>query len=226
MIQRLKKGINSLKPKYIITELLLLIVGINVGLWFNNLNEDRKDRDLEHKILVELKASLESDKEDIVLNLLVHEQAAEACDKLLFKREQIHNKDLSNTILSTMGWTYLVADLSTYESLKSIGFQLIEDDEIRRRMIKLYNVRYKAVTETEKNHKRKCDKVEEEIHGLIQFEEGAFVIQEAVLGEIDKFAFEINVLKSSNTQMVELYKNEVLPEIDFLLTAIDKQISE
>jgi hypothetical protein len=122
----MQKRNEKVRWKYLIAEILLIVIAINVGLWFNNLNDQRKARNLESKILHEFVVSLNSDREDMLSNIQTHKKGIESCVRLLNNKTQSIDTLKSDLGLS-YSWTYLIADLSSYESLKSIGFQLIKN---------------------------------------------------------------------------------------------------
>ncbi len=137
----MQKRIKKVRWKYLISEILLIVIAINVGLGFNNFNDQRKARNLESKILHEFVVSLNSDREDILSNLKTHKKEIESFFRLL--KNKTENIDtLKSDLGRSYSWTYLVADLISYESLKSIGFQLIKNDKVRHGITKLYNVDY------------------------------------------------------------------------------------
>jgi uncharacterized membrane protein YgaE (UPF0421/DUF939 family) len=83
MISRLKRGVRTINWKYLLSEVLLIVIGINVGLWFNNLSEQRKYATEERLLLKDLKNSLASDRRDVMDNLTLHERATSAARRLL-----------------------------------------------------------------------------------------------------------------------------------------------
>ncbi len=66
-----------------ISEILLIVIAINVGLGFNNFNDQRKARNLEPKILHEFVVSLNSDRKDILSNIKTHKKEIESSFRLL-----------------------------------------------------------------------------------------------------------------------------------------------
>ena len=69
MLARLSNRLGKLNWKYLLVEVLLIVIGINVGLWFNNLNEKRILRQQEREVLEEMLISLRNDQEEIAENL-------------------------------------------------------------------------------------------------------------------------------------------------------------
>ena len=221
---RMQKRTEKVRWKYLISEILLIVIAINVGLWFNNLNDQRKAGNLESKILHEFVVSLNSDKEDILSNIKSHKNGIESCDRLL-KNKTDNIDTLKNDLGWSYGWTYLIVDLSSYESLKSIGFQLIKNDEIRHGITKLYNVDYKTITEAENNHKRICYRFDEKINDIYVVENNKTIFNEPNTTIIDKLKLGLINLQGSHKNMKNTYELDVLPNIEDLISKINKELN-
>ena len=220
----MQKRNKKVRWKYLISEILLIVIAINVGLWFNNINDQRKARNLESKILHEFVVSLNSDREDILSNIKTHKKGIESSVRLL--KNKTENIDTLKSDLSwTYGWSYLIADLSSYESLKSIGFQLIKNDEIRHSIIKLYNVDYKTITETENNHKRICIRFDEKINDIYVVVNNKITFDEPNTAIIDKLKLGLINLQGSHKTIKNTYEDDVLPNIEDLISEINKELN-
>ena len=210
--------------KYVIGEIVLVVIGILIALTFNNSNEQRKARNLESKILHEFVVSLNSDKEDMLSNIKTHIKGIESCGRLL-----INKTENIDTIKSDLGlsysWTFLIADLSSYESLKSIGFQLIKNDEIRHGITKLYNVDYKNITEAENNHKRICILFDEKISDKYVVENNRIIFKEPNSTIINNLKISLIKLQNSHTNMKNTYEIEVLHNIEDLISKINNELN-
>lgn len=217
------RGVKEVKWRHLVFEILLIVIAINVGLWFNNLNDQRKERKLEVKILKEFLVSLQSDKDDIFSNLETHKLGVESCSRLLdtipFKEKETMQKILGNSY----SWTFLLADQSSYESLKSIGFQLISKDEIRRAITKLYNVDYKNIAEKENNHKRICLNYDDKTRNVLQ-EISSLNKSNYQLSK--KLLYDIKSLRKSHESMQKLYEKETIPIINKLILKIEEGLKE
>jgi hypothetical protein len=220
----MQKRNEKVRWKYLISEILLIVIAINVGLWFNNLNEQRKARNLESKILHEFVVSLNSDREDMLSNIQTHKKGIESCVRLLNNKTQSIDTLKSDLGLS-YSWTYLIADLSSYESLKSIGFQLIKNDEIRHGITKLYNVDYKIITEAENNHKRICILFDEKISDLYVVENNKTIFKEPNSMTINKLKISLINLQYSHQNMKNTYEIEVLSNIESLISKINIELN-
>jgi len=221
---RMQKSNEKVRWKYLISEILLIVIAINIGLWFNNLNDHRKARNLESKILYEFLVSLNSDREDILSNIKTHKKGIKSCVRLL--KNKTENIDTLKSDLGwSFSWTYLIADLSSYESLKSIGFQLIKNDEIRHGITKLYNVDYRTITEAENNHKRICNLFDEKISDIYVVENNRTIFKEPSLTTINNIKINLINLQNSHTNMKNTYEIEVLPKIEELISKINKELN-
>ena len=218
------KSIEKVRWKYLISEILLIVIAINIGLWFNNLNDQSKARSLESKILHEFLVSLNSDKEDILSNINTHKNGIESCIRLV--KNKTENIDTIKRDLGwSYSWTYLIADLSSYESLKSIGFQLIKNDEIRHGITKLYNVDYRTITEAENNHKRICNLFGEKISDIYVVENNRTIFKKPNSTTINNLKISLINLQNSHSNMKNIYEIEVLSKVENLISKINKELN-
>jgi len=218
------RGVKKVKWRHLMFEILLIVVAINVGLWFNNLNDKGKERKLEVKILREFLVSLESDKNDIFLNIETHKLGVESCSRLLDTVPYKNSETMLRNLGNSNSWTFLLADQSSYESLKSIGFQLISNDEIRRAITKLYNVDYENIAERENNHKRICLNFDEKARNVFQEIQETTSLNESIHQLSKKSFYDLKSLIQSHIIMKKLYEEEIIPIIDDLILKIEAEL--
>lgn len=145
-------------------EFLSIFVAVISAFALNNWNDNRRDDRAESKILTEILNGLEKDETDVEINLMGHEQGIRSCK---FWRAIINGE---NRNLDTLGDYYLaltrdftsIQNTSGYETLKSRGFELIDNDSLRAKIISLYEFEYQTLR-----------KLEEEYYEL-QFQENYF----------------------------------------------------
>ena len=135
--------------RYAIGEVVLVVVGILIALSINNWNDQRKVSNKEKEMLVTLKSDLENNIEVLKTDIKNLEFNANVCDTLLdiielkktftdylpryfHKARVTENNKLSST---------------SYESLKSTGFDIIENITLRNEIIKLYEGTYAKMIE-------------------------------------------------------------------------------
>ena len=129
---------------YAIGETLLVVIGILIALQVNNWNEERKRAILERNLLLELKDNLTHDLSDIRFNIDSDMGTMRQNVNVLSQLEQrlpFHDSLISSYGRLTMS-TVLVKNVSAYENLQSIGFDLISNDSLRRKITVLYSARY------------------------------------------------------------------------------------
>lgn len=133
-------------------EFLLIFLGILIALQVDNWNQNRQERKLERILLSEMLDNLEQDLYDIdwALN---------------YKRNNVRSNDIVMKYLNgSLPWhdsleyhfgrliqsSVFVNNISAYESLKSIGIDLIRNDSLRKHITHIYSARYKYIDAKDK----------------------------------------------------------------------------
>jgi len=149
----LKKKKVSKYLLYAIGEIILVVIGILIALQLNNLNDQKKINNQEKKLLVELVNNLDE-------NITLFENFNTEQKRRIHLADSILNHFKNNTatdslskIFSPLIWNdFLNLSFSTFETIKTIGFDLIKDDQIRHNIIELFEVTYpvrlNAITNT------------------------------------------------------------------------------
>ncbi len=145
-------------------EFLSIFVAVISAFALNNWNDNRKENEAESKILIEISNGLEKDLEDVYINLNGHKQGIQAC---IFWRNIINGKQSD---IDSVAQQYLrltrdftsIQNTSGYETLKSRGFEIMDNDSLRQKIISLYEFEYQTL-----------QKIEEEYFEL-QFQENYF----------------------------------------------------
>jgi hypothetical protein len=137
--------------RYAIGEIVLVVIGILIALSINNWNENRKENNIENKILVEISNGLNQDLIDIKDNMSAHRAGLKACEYYydIFTNKQVQ-ADSINYYYTYLTRGYIsIQNKSGYESLKSRGLELIKDDSLRNDIIKLYEQDYSFISKLE-----------------------------------------------------------------------------
>ena len=135
-------------------EFLSIFIAVISAFALNNWNENRRDARTENKILTEISNGLEKDLDDIKLNISGHQYGIYACnyfrkafagknikaDSLMF-----HYRNLTRDFVS-------IQNIAGYETLKSKGLELINNDSLRLNVISLYEYDYNILRKLEEEY--------------------------------------------------------------------------
>ena len=138
--------------KYAIGEIILVVIGILIALSINNWNENKKAKEKEVKLLIELKDDLQETKTDLITDI-EKAQNIMATTNTIYKaiiEDQISEitpfKLSTNYLLDT---AKLFPKLSAYEAIQSEGITIITNDNLRKRITNFYQLQLKRVTGAE-----------------------------------------------------------------------------
>ena len=121
---------------YAVGEILLIVVGILIAFYLDNINAEKQARETETELLSELKSNL-------VSNIKILERTLESESQYLSYNQMIldyldHRKPYNEELESAFGvyfWTVTTNPVTGgYEFLKSKGIDLITDDSLRNRI--------------------------------------------------------------------------------------------
>ena len=129
---------------YAIGEILLVMIGILLALQVNNWNENRKDRRVENKLLIELKENLKVNYNRLEDEILKEHNSIKAINLVV---EHIDNRKLYHDSLDihfrqAFRAYDIVISSSAFEAIKSRGFEIIQSDSLRNKIIDLFDVTY------------------------------------------------------------------------------------
>lgn len=177
-------------------EFLSIFIAVISAFALNNWNENRKSHTAENKILTEIYNGLEKDLEDLNLNEMGHNMGIQASN---YFRDLLANKSVSNDSVKFHYFNLTrdfisIQNTSGYETLKSRGLELIENDSLRTKIISLYEYDYNTLR-----------KLEEEYFEM-QFQENYF--KEINLSISRNFEFDENKLLIGIKTPLEIEKSK------------------
>ena len=148
---------NKINWKKIGFEFLSIFIAVISAFALSNWNENRREAEAANKILAEIANGLEKDIEDVRVNMRGHKEGINACD---FWRDLINDEinEIVDTFMFVQHYFDLTRDyisiqnISGYETLKSKGLELIEDDSLRYEIITLYEFDYNVVKKFEEEY--------------------------------------------------------------------------
>lgn len=135
-------------------EFFTIFIAVIAAFALNNWNENRRDDEAEEKILTEIYHGLAKDLTDVEINILGHKTGIQSCK---YWRNVIDNKPVSQ---DSVGIQFLrltrdltaIQNTSGYESLKSTGLKLIENDSLRESIVSLYEFDYQSLQKLEEQY--------------------------------------------------------------------------
>lgn len=135
-------------------EFLSIFVAVISAFALNNWNDNRRDRIAENKILTEISIGLEKDLEDIKLNAEGHKFGIKACNyfrKIASQQDVSSDSSLYHYFNLTRDFIS-IQNIAGYETLKSRGLELIQNDSLRQCIISLYEYDYSTLRKFEEEY--------------------------------------------------------------------------
>lgn len=201
-------------------EFLSIFIAVISAFALNNWNDNRKEAEAESKILTEILRGLEKDKSDIISNFNGHQVGLLACE---FWRDIINNVPRNRDTLVQFYFSFTrdyasIQNTSGYETLKSRGFEVIENDDLRAEILSLYEFEYQTLR-----------KLEEE-YAELQFHKSYFLeFNEAIAphfvfdatGNIEGMNFPLN-LSESKKKILLTYLWKITGNRKFIMQLYDR----
>ncbi|MET6992051.1 hypothetical protein [Sediminicola arcticus] len=133
--------------KYAIGEIILVVVGILIALWLNNLNLKSQQRIEEINILKGLKKDFQEDIIDFKLNINAYKNISSSVDLVLNSLESsaIYNDSLDYYFSGTITWPRSIINKNSFDVLKSKGLDLISNDSLRNEILNFHGQVYAGI---------------------------------------------------------------------------------
>ena len=121
---------------YALGEILLVMIGILLALQVNNMNERRKAKEFERKMLSELQSSLEADVGMLEWAIEENEDRLYSIEVILehFDQQLLFEDSLATHFSNAITWFNPNINNPAYESLKTYGEHIITNDSIRAQL--------------------------------------------------------------------------------------------
>jgi hypothetical protein len=145
-----KTKINFLE---IFKEIGVITFGILIAYQLNNWKDLRSTRNTEEKMLQEIKANLQLDLIDLNDNREGHSQSLILIDSIKSIAESgVYSNNIPLMIRMVLRDFIFNAQTSAFETLKAQGVNLIQNDSIRIRMLRLYDFDYRTIEKIEESY--------------------------------------------------------------------------
>lgn len=135
-------------------EFLSIFIAVVAAFALNNWNDNRRASLSENKILIEISNGLVKDLDDIRNNIKGHEYGISACKyfRNAFGNNEVKFDSLMMNFYSLTRDFVSIQNVAGYESLKSKGLELIENDSLRLQIISLYEYDYNILRKLEEEY--------------------------------------------------------------------------
>ena len=154
-----KLSANGRKGNLLI-EILMIVVGINVALWFEGWFQDRQDAEIEEQYLVDLRDDLLTDIENLdfaIKNGEAKSQRTTQFIELMPTLAELPPEEQAQAIYTPANYQFFVPSDFTYRSMQESGdFRLLQDAEIKKSILKL-DRRHKDIAMLQKNYLQAMD---------------------------------------------------------------------
>ena len=140
---------------YAIGEIVLVVIGILIAFQVSNWSKQKERDTLERRTLTEMLSNLKMDSMDMSGNIKRNTISLESAEAVLYQLENriAWNDSMANHYSRLLNYNSIVAPiLSSYENLKSSGFDLIKNDNLRFKIHQLYAQQYPFLGRLEQEH--------------------------------------------------------------------------
>ena len=141
----------NFKLSQILIEVAVVTVGILIAFSLNSWKEARTTKNLEEKMLKEIRSNLELDLIDLQANFSGHEGALEHIRSLQAGPDNYPN-NIGNAFGASFRDFIFSPQTSAFETLKARGVDLISNDSLRIQMLRLYAFDYVVIEKIEENY--------------------------------------------------------------------------
>ncbi len=215
---------------YAIGEIVLVVIGILIALSINNWNEGLKRKSKEKDVLLQMRRNLEADILQETYPNMVLETAMNSTNIVLDYLEQ--RKPYIDSLDYYFAWipTYTrhMPNITAFENLKTIGFDIISNDSLRENYQKLYAFNYE-LTKFQRNElaydnsNKFRDFYQKHFRNFV-WQENATPISYPSLLENNGFHEMLVSTQKYNLEQLK-FRNRTNEEIERLIEMIDKELN-
>jgi hypothetical protein len=137
--------------KYALGEIILVVIGILIALQVNNWNENRKERHVELKILKSIENDITEDIKNMTAMIATEEIGCKRNKKLIsILKDSTSEYEVSmDTLFGNINrYDVFYPQKIGFESLKSIGLEVVQSDSLKAAIVNLYDYHYGIIAET------------------------------------------------------------------------------
>jgi hypothetical protein len=144
----------------LIIEILMIVIGINVALWFEGWFQDLQDAEIEERYLADLRDDLLTDIENLAIAIKISEAKSQRTAKiieLLPTLSELSPEQQAEAVYTPANYQFFIPSDFTYRSMQESGdFRLLRDAEIKKSILKL-DRRHTDIANAQKNYLQAMD---------------------------------------------------------------------
>lgn len=153
-----KQSFGSSFSKWIF-EFFLIVIGVTIALWLENIAEEAKERQIEQVYMLSFQDDVSTDirrlQQTIKNSSKIVEQVESFLSKLL--ANQLTEDKLFSEVAIMMNYDYFSPDDFTLSSIKASGdFRLLKDQNVKRKILKLKRA-YEQISILQENFQKALD---------------------------------------------------------------------
>ena len=139
----------------LLLEILMIVIGINVALWFEGWFQDLQDFEIEERYIADLRDDLLTDIENLDLVIENGEAKSQRTAKfieLMPRIPELSPEEQAQAIYTPSNYQFFVPSDFTYRSMQESGdFRLLRNAEIKKSILRL-DRRHKDIASLQKNY--------------------------------------------------------------------------
>jgi hypothetical protein len=141
-------------------EILMIVIGINVALWFEGWFQDLENAEIEERYLGELRDDLLTDIKNLDDVIGSDEKKLQRVAKIIEKMPEIaelSTEELAQTIYTPPSYQFFNPSDFTYKSMQDSGdFRLLQSSQVKKSILRL-DRRHKEIASMQKNFLQALD---------------------------------------------------------------------
>jgi hypothetical protein len=140
-------------------EFLLIVMGVTIALWLENIAEDLKEREIENQYLIGFKTDIEKDILRLTHTIKNNTKIKDDVEKLLLglTSNSLSKDKFPEDVGILMNYDYFAAEDFTLSSMRESGdFRLLQNIEVKRKIIELKRA-YDQIEVLEGNFQKALD---------------------------------------------------------------------
>jgi len=141
-------------------EILMIVIGINVALWFEGWFQDLENAEIEERYLAELRDDLLTDIKNLDAVIASGEKKLQRVAKIIEQMPglaELSTEELAQTIYTPPNYQFFNPSDFTYKSMQDSGdFRLLRSSQIKKTILRL-DRRHKEIASMQKNFLQALD---------------------------------------------------------------------